>query len=116
MVTRMRIQKRTRRMKTMMENTNLVPATMKTKVVRVAMPSTKRIWFLNPPSSPRLESSLFRVSLFVLTRVASISLTYNVCHPVFLIPVKDVPVEELLSNLLVGEQVEQAVSGPHEDG
>ena len=58
MVTRMRIQKRTRRMKTMMENTNLVPATMKTKVVRVAMPSTKRIWFLNPPSSPRLESSL----------------------------------------------------------
>ena len=42
----------------MMENTNLVPATMKTKVVRVAMPSTRRIWFLNPPSSPRLESSL----------------------------------------------------------
>ena len=36
----------------------MVPATMKTKVVRVAMPSTKRIWFLKPPNSPRLESSL----------------------------------------------------------
>ena len=32
-----------------------------------------------------------------------------------LTPVKDVPVEELLPDLLVGEQVEQAVAGPHED-
>ena len=40
------------------KRTHLVPATMKTKVVRVAMPSTKRIWFLKPPNSPRLESSL----------------------------------------------------------
>ena len=49
--------------------TDLVPATMKTKVVRVAMPSTKRIWFLSPPNSPRLESSLTRMSLFVVTSV-----------------------------------------------
>ena len=41
--------------------TDLVPATMKTKVVRVAMPSTMRIWFLSPPNSPRLESSLFNI-------------------------------------------------------
>ena len=53
----------------MMEITDLVPATMKTKVVRVAMPSTKRIWFLSPPNSPRLESSLTRMSLFVVTSV-----------------------------------------------
>ena len=49
--------------------TDLVPATMKTKVVRVAMPRTKRIWFLSPPNSPRLESSLTRMSLFVVTSV-----------------------------------------------
>ena len=47
--------------------TDLVPATMKTKVVRVAMPSTMRIWFLSPPNSPRLEFSLFNIVIFVLS-------------------------------------------------
>ena len=101
--------------------TDLVPATMKTKVVRVAMPSTMRIWFLSPPNSPRLESSLFNIVIICpfhsCAPISSCMIPYMVVFPIdsqyVLKPVKDVPVEELLSNLLVGEQVKQAVPRPH---
>ena len=64
--------------------THLVPATMKTKVVRVAMPSTKRIWFLKPPNSPRLESSLDKifkglVSGYVSKKVPLLNLVVHTC-------------------------------------
>ena len=71
--------------------TDLVPATMKTKVVRVAMPRTKRIWFLKPPSSPRLESSLYSsrsynfhhgVCFQMISHLSRMSLLKNSC-PIF---------------------------------
>ena len=49
--------------------TDLVPATMKTKVMSVAMPRTKRIYFLKPPSSPKLESSLYSREVVVMVRM-----------------------------------------------
>ena len=84
----MRMRMRTRRRMLMMEITDLVPATMKTKVVRVAMPSTNRIWFLSPPSSPKLESSLFSrsssVLVFPFPQIPSHDLTYPpICHESF---------------------------------
>ena len=70
---------------------------MKTKVVRVAMPSTKRIWFLKPPNSPRLESSLDKTFKGLVSGLCKKVPLLNLVDT----PVQYVPVEELLANLLI---------------